>query len=75
MSVYHIQAWTKRVAGPLELESQMVENHMWCWEWNPGPLKEQRVLFTTEVSVSPALTHRKNWAVGWDWYKTKPDTE
>lgn len=39
MSVYHIQAWTKRVAGPLELESQMVDNHHVVLGMEPGPFE------------------------------------
>lgn len=57
MYVYHMQAWglqrSEEGIRSLELELWMVVNHHECWEQNPGPLREQQVLFlTTELSLS-----------------------
>lgn len=42
--------------GLLELELQMVVNYHECWESNPGPLQEQRVLSVTELLLQLQFT-------------------
>jgi hypothetical protein len=42
-----------RVSYPLELELQTVVSCYVCWILNPGPLEEQPVLLTAELSLQP----------------------
>ena len=56
--VYHMCAWVsvedvEWALDPLEPELQMVvSHHVGTRKLNPGPLEEQPVLFSTELSLS-----------------------
>lgn len=41
------------LSDPLGLELQKFEAACECWESNPGPLQEQLVLLTAELSLQP----------------------
>lgn len=51
-------SWRLEVLGPLELNLQAVMSHQ-VWVLNLGPLKEQYVFLTTELSYlsSPKIKH------------------
>lgn len=52
--MYSARNGQKKASGSLEQELQAVVNYHVSPETNPGPLKEQLVLLTTEPSVSSA---------------------
>jgi hypothetical protein len=67
MSVNFICAWcpqrSKLGIGSLELELWMVVNSLpcMCWELNLGPLQEQRVLLTAELSLQPFSSYSSSF--------------
>ena len=57
MSVYHVHAWCPQksdyVSVPRDCRFIWFYIAMWCWELQPGSLKEKQMILTAEPS--PAL--------------------
>lgn len=50
MSVHVACRGQRRLLDSLELELQVVRSCYWFWEPHPGPLQQQPVLLSTELS-------------------------